>query len=225
MDAIDFIQHLDTYLAVIANQHGVLTYALLFFIIFAETGLVLTAFLPGESLVFTIGALSAINVLRIWITYPLLFIAAFLGNCLNYWIGKKIGPQVFEQKKSKLFNKASLAKTENFYKKHGGKTIIIARFLPVIKTFAPLIAGIGHMHYKTFIIYNLIGSFIWVTFYLLLGYLFGGVEIIKNNFAKIFIGIVTLSLISISIIRLMRNHATKKPSQSNAHDIDRPLSK
>lgn len=164
MEIFDFIIHFDEYLAKIIAAFGPWTYAILFIIIFAETGLVVTPFLPGDSLLFVVGTLagSELGGLNIWIAYITLLLAAILGDTVNYWIGHKIGDKAFSKKNSRIFKREYLEKTQEFYEKHGGKTIIIARFVPIVRTFAPFVAGVGRMHYSTFISYNVIGGFIWV---------------------------------------------------------------
>src|SRR3989339_1174603 len=159
---IDVILHLDKYLNQITQEYGIWTYALLFLIIFAETGLVITPFLPGDSLIFAVGTLAGGSYLNIVITYLTLLIAAILGDTVNYWVGHHLGARVFTQENSRIFNKAYLEKTNEFYRKHGGKTIILARFIPVVRTFAPFVAGVGKMHYGIFLSYNIVGGFIWV---------------------------------------------------------------
>lgn len=195
MEIIDFFLHLDKYLQVIVQNYGTLTYIILFLIIFVETGVVIMPFLPGDSLLFAVGALSAQNntlsIIGIWI---LLLIAAIAGDTLNYWIGKWIGPKVFE-KNYRFIKKEYLQKTQSFYEKHGGKTIIFARFIPVIRTFAPFVAGIGTMNYGKFIFYNVIGGFCWITSFLVLGYFFGNLPFVKNNFTLVIFGIVGLSIL------------------------------
>lgn len=195
MEIIDFFLHLDKYLQVIVQNYGTLTYIILFLIIFVETGVVIMPFLPGDSLLFAVGALSAqnntLNIIGIWI---LLLIAAIAGDTLNYWIGKWIGPKVFE-KNYRFIKKEYLQKTQSFYEKHGGKTIILARFIPIIRTFAPFVAGIGTMNYGKFIFYNVIGGLVWVTSFLLLGYFFGNLPFVKSNFTLVIFGIVGLSIL------------------------------
>lgn len=195
LEIIDFFLHLDKYLQVIVRDYGTLTYIILFLIIFVETGVVIMPFLPGDSLLFAVGALSAqnntLNIVAIWI---LLLIAAILGDTLNYWIGKWIGPKVFE-KDYRFIKKEYLLKTQSFYEKHGGKTIILARFIPIVRTFAPFIAGIGTMNYAKFLSFNVIGGFIWITSFLFLGYFFGNLPFVKNNFSLVIFGIVGLSIL------------------------------
>lgn len=199
MDIIGFILHIDQYLAVMLDAFGAWTYVILFLIIFAETGLVVTPFLPGDSLLFAVGALAGGGFLDFTTSYLILLGAAILGDTVNYWIGHQIGPKVFSKNNSRLFNKAYLEKTRGFYEKHGGKTIIIARFMPIIRTFAPFVAGIGRMHYTSFLMYNVIGAFVWVTLFTLAGYFFGGMPFIKQNFEIVIIAIIFLSLIPMII--------------------------
>jgi membrane-associated protein len=193
MEFIEILLHLDDYLNNLINAIGPLTYVVLFLIIFAETGLVVTPFLPGDSLLFVIGTLSGSGFLNIWIAYVTLLAAAILGDTVNYWVGYKIGPKVFNKENSKFFKKEYLEKTREFYEKHGGKTIILARFLPIIRTFAPFIAGVGKMNYPTFLAYNIIGGFIWVTLFIFAGYFFGGLPFVKKNFEYLVVFIVLLS--------------------------------
>lgn len=209
MDALKFLLHLDSYLESIIHAVGPLTYVILFLIIFAETGLVVTPFLPGDSLLFIVGALSGGGFLNIWVSYILLFVAAVLGDTANYWIGHHFGPKVFSKKNSKIFNPEYLEKTRAFYAKYGGKTIILARFLPIIRTFAPFVAGIGKMHYGTFILYNVVGAFIWVTFFTFAGYFFGGIPFIKNNFEYAVIVIVLVSVLPV-IYEYIKHKMEKK---------------
>lgn len=195
MEIFDFIFHVDEYLEKIINLFGIWTYAILFVLIFAETGLVVTPFLPGDSLLFAIGVLSGSGFLNIWTAYIVLFLAAVLGDTVNYWIGHRIGEKVFSKENSKIFNKAYLEKTRKFYEKYGGRTIILARFMPIIRTFAPFVAGVGKMHYQTFLLYNLVGGFLWVTSMTFAGYFFGGLSFVKENFEVMVLGIVFLSLL------------------------------
>lgn len=174
---------------------GPFAYVVLFAIIFAETGLVVTPFLPGDSLLFIVGTLAGSGFLNIWILYPILIAAAIIGDSVNYWFGRKLGPKVFKKENSRLFKKAYLEKTREFYDKHGGKTIILARFIPIIRTFAPFIAGVGSMRYSTFISYNIAGAFIWVTILTMAGFFFGGLPVIKDNFETAVFLIIGISLI------------------------------
>jgi membrane-associated protein len=200
---IDFILHLDVHLTEIINNYGVWAYAILFLIIFVETGLVVMPFLPGDSLLFAAGAFAASQTINgqevpgpfnIFYLIGLLFIAAFLGDTLNYAIGNYFGPKVF-QRDYRLLKREYLEKTEAFYHKHGGKTIIFARFIPIIRTFAPFIAGVGTMRYSKFLLYNLIGGFLWVVGFLIAGYLFGNIPAVKKNFTLVIFAIIILSVI------------------------------
>jgi membrane-associated protein len=192
-DFIDIILHLDKHLAELAANYGTWMYAILFFIIFCETGLVIMPFLPGDSLLFATGALCAISELNIFYVFVLLCIAAILGDTVNYWIGKNIGLRAFEN--IRFINKSHLEKTQHFYEKHGGKTIILARFLPLIRTFAPFVAGIGKMDYKKFIMFNVVGGISWIGIFLVLGYFFGNLPIVKKYFTLVIVAIIIISLI------------------------------
>ncbi len=192
---IDIVLHLDKYLAVLVQQYGVWIYAILFAIIFSETGFVVTPFLPGDSLLFVAGALAAVGGMNIGVLLGLLVVAAAAGNMLNYHIGRYIGPRVFKWEDSLFFNKAALQKTEAFYEKHGGKTLVISRFLPLFRTFAPFVAGVGQMNYLRFCIYNLIGAGLWVVSLLLVGYFFGNLAWVKQNLSLVIVGIIAVSLL------------------------------
>ncbi|MBC7360979.1 MAG: DedA family protein [Candidatus Aminicenantes bacterium] len=191
----DIAVHLDRYLGDIINQFGIWTYLILFAVIFSETGFVVTPFFPGDSLLFAAGAVAALGGLNVFWLFLLLSLAAFLGNTTNYWIGYKVGPSVFKKENSRFFKKEYLDKTHNFYEKHGGKTIIIARFLPIIRTFAPFVAGIGRMTYLKFTIYSLIGSVLWVGLFLFGGYYFGNLPVVKRNFSLVIVAIIFVSLL------------------------------
>ncbi len=195
MELFDFIFHIDEQLANIIALFGSWTYVILFAVIFAETGLVIIPFLPGDSLLFAIGALAGGGFLNIWTVYVTMIIAAILGDTVNYWVGHHVGAKVFSRENSRFFNKAYLEKTREFYEKHGSRTIILARFLPIIRTFAPFVAGVGKMHYNTFLVYNVVGAFIWVTSLTFAGYFFGGLSIVKENFEYVIVGIIGLSLL------------------------------
>lgn len=193
---IDFILHIDQHLVEIVSNYKTWTYLILFLIIFAETGFVVTPFLPGDSLLFAAGAIIAKpeSNLNIVLTLVLLMIAAILGDLVNYHIGKAIGPKAFSGK-YKLLKKEYLEKTQAFYYKHGGKTIIYARFIPIIRTFAPFVAGIGTMSYLRFATYNVVGGITWVASFLLLGYFFGSLPVIKDNFTYVIFGIIFVSIL------------------------------
>ena len=192
---IDIVLHLDTYLVVLVQQYGVWIYAILFAIIFSETGFVVTPFLPGDSLLFVAGAVAAVGGMNIAILLALLVVAAASGNMLNYHIGRYIGPRVFKWENSLFFNTAALQKTEAFYEKHGGKTLVISRFLPLFRTFAPFVAGVGKMDYLRFCFFNLIGAGLWVISLLLAGYFFGNLPWVKQNLSFVIVGIVVVSLL------------------------------
>ncbi len=194
---IDIFLHLDKNLAVIISQYGTVTYGLLFLIVFMETGFVVTPFLPGDSLLFASGALSATSILNIWMVYFLLLAAAIFGDTVNYWIGHFIGPKVFEGN-IKFLKKKHLQDAHTFYERHGGKAIILARFIPIIRTFAPFVAGVAKMTYPHFIAYNVVGAVLWVSFFLWGGYFFGNLPVVKANFHYVVLVIVFLSLIPIT---------------------------
>jgi membrane-associated protein len=205
----DFVLHLDVHLAELVQQYGLYVYAILFAIIFCETGLVVTPILPGDSLLFASGAIAATGQLNPWGMILLLTLAAILGDTVNYWAGALIGPKVFSKPKSMFFNPEHLHKTHRFYEKYGGKTIIIARFLPIIRTFAPFVAGVGSMSYRRFIAYNVVGGALWVPLFVGGGYFFGTREIVKKNFTLVILAIIILSLMPI-VIELIRHKLAQK---------------
>lgn len=191
---IDFFIHLDKYLPVIIQSFGVWVYVIVFIVIFCETGLVVTPILPGDSLLFALGTLAALGALHIEALLILLCIAAIAGDSVNYSIGHFIGPKVFSYEDSRFFKKKYLVKTHEFYERHGGKTIVIARFMPIIRTFAPFVAGVGAMSYSKFILFNITGGIAWVCVFLLGGYYFGNIEAVKNNFSVVIVAIVIISV-------------------------------
>jgi membrane-associated protein len=196
---IDFILHIDVHLAEIMHASGIWTYAILFVVIFIETGLVVTPFLPGDSLLFAAGALAkTTGALDIKWLYLLMVLAAVLGDTANYWIGRALGPKVFTQK-SRLFKKEYLDRTHAFYEKHGGKTIFLARFIPIIRTFAPFVAGIGKMSYGHFISYNIIGGIVWPAICLFSGYFFANIPFVKDHFSLVALAIILISVVPIFI--------------------------
>ena len=209
----DYFLHLGEYLDQIITAFGPLTYVILFGVIFAETGLVITPFLPGDSLIFIVGAFSGSGLLNFIISYIVLLSAAIIGDSVNYWIGSKIGPRVFKSENSKIFNKKYLYKTHGFYEKYGSKTIVIARFVPIVRTFAPFVAGIGNMNYKTFLTYNVLGAFLWVTSLMLAGYFLGSQPIVKNNFETAIFVIIGFSLIPI-IYEFIKNKMEDKKDKT-----------
>lgn len=207
---IEIVLHLDKHLGLLVQQYGLWIYGILFVIIFAETGFVVTPFLPGDSLLFVAGALAALGEggMDIWTLNAVLLVAAVLGNTVNYQIGRFLGPKVFHWENSRLFNKAALEKTHAFYEKHGGKTLIIARFLPIIRTFAPFVAGIGAMTYVRFSFFNLIGAFSWVISLTVVGYFFGNMAWVKQNLSLVIIGIIAVSMLPLIIAFLQQRRAT-----------------
>lgn len=204
---IEYFLHLDKHLATWVIDYQGWVYLILFLIIFCETGLVVTPFLPGDSLLFAAGAIAALGIINIWLLVPLLCIAAILGDSVNYSIGKFIGIKVFE-KNYRFINKKHLLKAKSFYEKHGGKTIVIARFVPIVRTFAPFVAGIGRMNYPNFLTYNILGGILWVFICSFVGYFFGNIPIIKNNFSIVIIVIILISLLPIAI-EFLRNRFNK----------------
>lgn len=196
---IDIVLHLDKHLAVLVQQYGTWIYAILFAIIFSETGFVVTPFLPGDSLLFVAGALAALGGMDIAILIAALSAAAILGNTLNYQIGRYFGPKVFHWESSRFFNKAALEKTHAFYEKHGGKTLIVSRFLPLFRTFAPFVAGIGAMTYARFTLFNVVGGIGWVGSLTLLGYWFGNLPWIQQNLTVVILAIIGISFIPLLI--------------------------
>ncbi|HML21179.1 MAG TPA: DedA family protein [Aggregatilinea sp.] len=202
MDAIkwliDFVLHIDTHLTELVTDYGMLTYGVLFAVIFAETGFVVTPFLPGDSLLFAAGAIAALGSLNIWLIVGVLAIAAIVGDTANYWIGHFFGHKLVDNPRIRFINQDHIDKTEKFYAKHGGKTIILARFVPIVRTFAPFVAGVGTMHYEKFLLYNVIGGSLWVAIFTLGGYFFGNMSIIKNNFHYTIFVIIGLSLVPLA---------------------------
>jgi membrane-associated protein len=201
---IDILLHLDKHLDYIIRLYGMLTYAIFFLIIFLETGLVVTPFLPGDSLLFAIGTFAALGSLDVIWSMVFLSIAAIAGDTANYWIGYFVGPKVFNKEKSLFLNKKYLYRTHRFYETYGGKTIIFARFIPIIRTFAPFVAGIGTMTYIRFIIYNIVGGIAWVMILILGGYFFGNLHLVKNNFSMVIFAIIFLSILP-GIIEFLRS--------------------
>ena len=200
----DLAVHLDTHLAAFVAQHGTWVYALLFAIVFCETGLVVTPFLPGDSLLFVAGALAAAGGMDIAVVMTVLVSAALCGDNVNYWIGRWIGPRVFHYRESRWFNPKHLERTRAFYDRHGGKTIIIARFVPIVRTYVPFVAGIGAMPYLRFLSFSIVGALLWVMSLCTVGYFFGNLPVVKNNLTLVIIGIVLLS-ISPGIVAWLRH--------------------
>ena len=192
---IDIVLHLDAYLLVLTQQYGVWVYGILFLIIFCETGLVVTPFLPGDSLLFVAGALCGMGSLELGLLAPLLMVASFSGDSTNYWIGRLLGVRLVKYANSRFFNHEHLEKTHIFYKKHGGKAILFARFLPIVRTFAPFVAGIGMMNYRQFLIFSALGSVLWIGSFTLAGYFFGNIPVIKENLTLMVLAVILISLL------------------------------
>jgi membrane-associated protein len=191
----DIVFHLREHMGELISQYPTQIYTIFFVIIFAETGLVLTPFLPGDSLLFTAGAFAALGDLNIWLMFVILSVAAILGDTVNYWIGHYVGQKVFKWEKSRFFNPDHLRRTHAFYEKYGAKTIILARFVPIVRTFAPFVAGVGAMTYPTFFFYNVVGGLAWVAICLSAGYWFGNIPWVARNFEVVVIGIIVVSLL------------------------------
>ncbi|MGB9835185.1 MAG: DedA family protein [Candidatus Saccharicenans sp.] len=204
--------HLDRYIGDVIRQFGLWTYLLLFFVIFAETGFVVTPFFPGDSLLFAVGAVAALGQLDVISLFFLLSLAAFLGNITNYLIGRRVGPEIFRKENSRFLNKNYLEKTHRFFEKHGGKTIVIARFLPFIRTFAPFVAGIGRMTYWKFLVFSAGGSLLWVALFLFGGYFFGNIPLVKNNFSLVILAIIVISVVPafVGYLRERKTHRQEK---------------
>jgi membrane-associated protein len=209
---INLFLHLDKNLAIVISNYGNLTYGLLFLIIFMETGFVVTPFLPGDSLLFAAGALSATTSLQIYLVYFLLLFAAILGDTVNYWAGHFVGPKVF-QRDTKLFKKEHLMRAHKFYEKYGGQAIVLARFIPIVRTFAPFVAGIAKMSYGHFLMYNVLGGTLWVSLFVWGGYFFGNLAFVKANFHYVVLVIIVLSLMPIFIEWLKAKSSKKLPAE------------
>ncbi len=209
-ELFDILIHLDDHLLEVAQQYGAWIYALLFVIIFAETGLVVTPFLPGDSLLFAVGSLAALHALDFWLVLGLVTLAAILGDTANYWIGARVGPQIFTQKHTRFFNKKHLDRTHLFYEKYGGKTIVIARFVPIVRTFAPFVAGIGSMTYSRFLFYNVAGAILWAAGLTTAGYYFGNLPVVKRHFSLVILAIIVISILPGVIEYLRHRGATEQ---------------
>jgi len=213
---IDLILHLDKYLGQIIQSYGTWTYLIMFFVIFMETGFVVTPFLPGDSLIFAAGAFAGLRYLNVGILFVVLAVAAIAGDTTNYWIGHLIGPRAFSGN-IRFLKKEYLDRTHAFYEKHGGKTIIIARFIPIIRTFAPFVAGVGAMTYPKFIAYNVIGGLAWVALFTFGGYFFGNLPIVQENFTFVILAIIFISVLP-AIIELIKGRLqTRKSTQPPAN--------
>lgn len=213
---IDFILHIDTHLSEIIRDYGVWTYGVLFLIIFAETGLVILPLLPGDSLLFAAGALAALpeSGLNVHLMALLLFIAAVLGDSLNYWIGGKIGPAVFKREDSIWLRKKHLERAHAFFEKYGGRAIILARFVPIVRTFVPFVAGVGAMTYRRFFAFNIIGGFVWIYAFTYMGFFFGNLPVVKKNFGLVIIAIIAVSVAPILVegVRAWREQRRLSPA-------------
>lgn len=213
----DFILHIDRHLSEIIADYGTWTYLILFTIVFIETGLVVFPFLPGDSLLFAAGALAATGSLNVWVVFGLLAAAAILGDTVNYWIGNRVGPRVFKED-VRFLKREHLERTQKFYEKHGGKTIFLARFIPIIRTFAPFVAGVGTMRYGKFIAYNVVGGLVWTSGFTFAGYFFGNIPIVRDNFGLVVIAIIVISVLPV-VYELLQHRL--RPRQT----AERPLPK
>ena len=220
--AVDLFLHLDKHLGEIIQQYGGWTYAILTLVVFCETGLVVTPFLPGDSLLFAAGALTALpgSPLRVEVLFFLLSAAAVAGDTVNYWIGHRIGPRAFEGK-IRFLKKQHLDRTHEFYEKYGGKTIIIARFVPIVRTFAPFVAGVGSMSYGGFFTYNVVGGVAWVAICLFAGYFFGNLPVVKANFSIVIIAIVLISVLP-AVFEIVRHRLARRRAPATAAAADAP---
>lgn len=205
---LDIFMHLDKHLGAVIQEYGIWTYLILFLIIFCETGLVITPVLPGDSLLFAAGTFAAIGAFDVMTLFVLLSIAAVAGDTVNYAIGKRLGPKIFQKEHVRFLNRKHLDRTHQFYEKHGGKTIIIARFMPIIRTFAPFVAGIGSMTYARFIAFNVFGGIFWIAFFIFGGYYFGNIPVVKKNFSLVILVIIILSIMP-GVIEYVRHRLRK----------------
>lgn len=210
---VEFFLHLDRHLDEIIRNYGTWTYVLLFAVVFCETGLVVTPFLPGDSLLFAVGTLAALGSLQLGVAVPLLILAAILGDTVNYWIGHRVGPGIFRRDDVRLLNRRHLGRAHAFYERHGGKTIILARFLPVIRTFAPFVAGIGSMTYPRFVLYNVAGGVLWVLIFTLGGYWFGRIPVVRRHFSLVILGIIVISVIP-ALVEVIRHRRRSDASSA-----------
>jgi len=210
-DLLDLFLHLDTHLQSAIQMYGIWTYLLLFLIIFCETGLVITPILPGDSLLFAAGAFAASGALDLYWLLGLLSIAAILGDAVNYMVGHFMGPKVFTQTNGRFLKKEYLDRTHQFYEKYGGKTIVIARFVPIVRTFAPFVAGVGRMTYASFASYNILGGILWITVCTVAGYLFGNIPVVKQNFTLVILAIIVISVLP-GVVEFLRQRQ-QSPSE------------
>jgi membrane-associated protein len=217
---IDLFLHLDQHLNEIIQAYHAWTYLILFLIVFCETGLVVTPFLPGDSLLFAAGTFAALGSLDVWILFLILTVAAILGDTVNYWVGYYIGPKIFSRENVRFLNKKHLERTHEFYEKYGGKTIIIARFIPIVRTFAPFVAGIGKMTYWRFITYNIVGGIVWVAIFIFGGYYFGNQPVVRKNFSLVIVAILVISVMPIlfEFVRHRMKKSKEQPAQFKSEE-------
>jgi len=216
---IDLFLHLDKHLNDVISQYGGWTYLILFLIVFCETGLVVTPILPGDSLLFAAGTFAALGSLNVFWVFVLISIAAIAGDTVNYWVGYWIGPKIFHRENVRFLNKKHLERTHAFYEKYGGKTIVLARFVPIVRTFAPFVAGVGKMSYWRFITYNVFGGIAWVAICVFSGYYFGNLEIVKNNFSLVILAILVISVLPM-VVEYLRHRI--EPQSSNTKNAELP---
>jgi len=212
---VDYVLHVDRHLAELIASFGPWFYVLMFLVIFCETGLVITPFLPGDSLLFALGAFAAMpDGLNLGTLLISLTIAAIIGDSVNYWIGSLLGPRIFRGEKVRFLNPKHLEKTHEFYERYGGKTIILARFVPIVRTFAPFVAGMGRMTYRRFMAFNVIGGIVWISLFLIAGYAFGNVPVIKRNFTLVILGIIVVSIMPAVIEIIRERNRLKRAAQA-----------
>jgi membrane-associated protein len=207
MGIIDFILHVDVHLGKIIADYGILTYGILFSIIFAETGFVVTPFLPGDSLLFASGMFAALDALNIWVLFLMLWLASFLGDNTNYWVGRFFGQKIVDNRRIPI-KQSHIDKTQAFFQEHGKKTMILARFMPIIRTFAPFVAGIGQMKYRDFVLFSFIGGLSWITIFVFAGYFFGNIPLVRDNFSAVIMLVIAVSILP-ALIKVIR-HQFKK---------------
>jgi len=217
---INAIMHIDKYLTLLVGHYGILTYGILFLIIFIETGVVVMPFLPGDSMLFAAGALAGIGSMNIFTLLITVYLAAVLGDTANYYIGKKIGKSILAKEKIRFINKEYLMKAQSFYEKHGSMTIVIGRFIPIIRTFVPFVAGIGEMNYSKFIPYNIIGGGLWVSLFLGGGFFFGNLTFVRNHFSYMLIAIIIISLLPGVIVFINEKRKNKENNEDDIQSTD-----
>jgi membrane-associated protein len=216
---LDFILHPDNYLSSLLAQYGAWVYGVLFLIVFAETGLVVTPFLPGDSLLFVAGTLTGAGQLDVGLLMLVLFCAAVMGDNTNYWIGRWVGPRVFSQDTGRLLRREHLERTQHFYERYGGRTVIIARFVPIVRTFAPFVAGVGRMHYPRFLAFSVIGTVLWVGGFVGAGHLFGNLPVVKENLTAVILIIIVLSILP-GVIEYLRARRARRPAIAAAPESE-----